>query len=242
METLTKTGFVPYYLQLKEILHRSIKKGELKPGQLLPPERELCKRHQVSRITIRKALDLLMQEGFIFREQGRGTFVSKPPLEQPTQIISFTEQMESRGLSPSTRVLETGILPVSKEIGEYLALSPNEEVVFVKRLRLADNEPVALESSYLPYRFYPQILSENLTGSLTKITEQKYHLRLKRAAQVVKAEPVFDEVAKILEVEPGTPALYIQRIAFLADNRPAEFLKAYYRGDRYELTMELKGR
>jgi len=240
--TVVKTGFVPYYYHLKEILHKSIKGEELKPGHSLPAERELCSKYQVSRITVRKALDLLMQEGLIYREQGRGTFVAKPPLEQPAQVISFTEYVERRGLKPSTRVLETKTFSGNKEIADYLLLSVDEEIILVKRLRLANDEPVAIESSYLPHKLYPQILTEDLTGSLTKITEEKYHLRLARATQVVKAEPVFGETAKILKVKAGSPVLFVKRISFLADNRPAEYLEAYYRGDRYEITMELKGR
>ncbi len=245
METMTgvvKSGFIPYYYQLKEIIYKSIKTEEIKPGQILSPERELCTKYQVSRITVRKAMDLLVQEGLIYREKGRGTFVAKPPLEQPAQIISFTEQMERKGLKSSTRVLETKIFSWDKEIADCLSLNVDEEIVLVKRLRLANDEPVALESSYLPHKLYPQVLTEDLTSSLTKITEQKYHLCLARATQVVKAEPVFGEKAKILKVKAGSPVLLVKRISFLADNRSAEYLEAYYRGDRYEITMELKGR
>ena len=237
-----KSGFVPYYYQIKEIIHKYIKNKEIKPGQALSPERELCLKYQVSRITVRKAMDLLVQEGLIYREKGRGTFVAKPPLEQPAQIISFNEQMERRGLKPSTRVLKTKIFSQDKEIADCLNLNMDEEIALVKRLRLANGEPVALESSYLPHKLYPGIITGDLTGSLTKITEQKYHLRLARATQVVKAEPVFGEAAKILGVKAGSPALFVKRISFLADNRSAEYLEAYYRGDRYEITMELKGR
>jgi len=242
MKTLIKTGVVPYYYQLKEILLEFIKRGEFAIGQLLPPERELCNRYQVSRITIRKALDLLRQEGLICREQGRGTFVTKPPLEQPSQIISFTEQMKSLGLKSSTRVLEMRIISMDRELAERLLLRLDEEIVLIKRLRLANNEPVALENSCLPHKIYPQIFSADLTGSLTRIVEDNYHLRLKHANQVVKAVNVSGKTAKILGVTSNSPVLHVSRISFLADNKPAEYLEAYYRGDRYNLTMELTGR
>jgi len=242
MKTLIKTATVPYYYQLKQILSEFIKIGELKIRPLSPPERGPCSRYQVSRITIRRALDLLMQEGLICRERGRGTFVTKPPLEQPSQIISFTEQMKSMGLKPSTRVLETRIISQDSELAERLLLRVEEEIISIKRLRLADNEPVALENSYLPHKIYPRILSEDLTGSLTRIVEDKYHWRLKNASQTVKAVNVSTEIAKILKIKSNSPVLYVSRISFLADNRPAEYLEAYYRGDRYKLTMELTGR
>lgn len=242
METILKTGFVPYYQQLKEILSMSIKKGEFSAGDPLPPERELCERYQVSRITVRKALDILMQEGYIYREQGRGTFVGRLPLEQPAQITSFTEEMKRRGLKPSTRVLKTQICSRNKKIAENLALDIDKEVVMVKRLRLANGEPLALEVSYLPHKFYPGLLSLKLSGSLTKITEEKYHLRLKYANQTVKAKLIYGEEAKLLDLKSGSPVLVIQRTSFLDDNRPIEYLEALYHADRYALVMELRGR
>ena len=242
METIIKTGFVPCYHQLKEILSRAISKGEFEPGQPLPPERELCRDYQVSRTTVRKALDILMHEGYIYREQGRGTFAGKLPLEQPAQIISFTEEMKRRGLKPSTEVLKTEICSHIEKIAKALAVNINEEVIMVKRLRLANKEPLALETSYLPHKLYPGLLSQNLSGSLTKLTEKKYHLRFKYASQVVKAGLVYGKEAKILGLKRNSPVLSIQRTAFLVDNRPSEYLEALYRADRYELTMELKGR
>lgn len=242
METIVKTGFIPYYHQLKEILSRAIKRGEFKSGQPLPPERELCNQYQVSRITVRKALDILMHQGYIYREKGRGTFVGKLPLEQPAQIISFTEEMKRRGLKPSTKVLEAKILSHNKKIAENLVLDINEEVVMAKRLRLADDKPLAIETSYLPHKLYPELLLQDLSCSLTKITEKRYHLRLKYARQAVKAGLIYGKEAKLLRLKPGSPVLSIRRTSFLDDNRPAEYLEAVYHGDRYELIMELRGR
>ena len=103
MEKIIKTGSAHYYDQLKQILHKLIQKGKYKPGDLLPPEQRLCVEFGVSRITVRKALDLLVQDGFLYRERGRGTFVTRPPLKQPAQIMSFTEELKKLGLKPVTK-------------------------------------------------------------------------------------------------------------------------------------------
>lgn len=239
MERIVKTGVLNYYHQLKEILKRSIKKGEFKPGDLLPPEQNLCNMFGISRITVRKALELLVREGFIYRERGRGTFVTLSPLKQPAQIISFTEELKQLGLKPGTKVLETKVFSGKKNISQFLSLSANEEIVFIKRLRLANGEPMGIETSCLPHKLFPDILSEDLSSSLTKITQEKYCLYLKRATQKVKAVSASRKEAAFLNVKTGMPVLSIERISFLEDNRPAEYLEAMYRSDKYELSMEL---
>lgn len=240
METIARTGMVHYYYQVKEILQKSIEKGKFKPGDRLPSEQILCSRFGVSRITVRKALDLLVREGFIFRERGRGTFVTVPPLKQPAQIISFTEELKRLGLKPSTKVLKTEIFSEKKKIALCLSLNIEEEIVLIKRLRLANGEPIGIESSYLPHKLFPNILSEDLSSSLTKITQKRYHLFLRRATQKVKAIPVSKKEASLLRIKPGAPVLYLERTSFLEGNRPAEYLEAIYRSDKYELTMELR--
>ena len=239
MERIMKTGALNYYHQLKEILKRSIKKGEFKPGDLLPPEKNLCNMFGISRITVRKALDLLVYEGFIYRERGRGTFVTPAPLKQPARIISFTEELEQLGLNPSTKVLETKVFSGKKNISQFLSLSITEEIVFIRRLRLAHGEPIGIETSCLPHKLFPDILSEDLSSSLTKITQGKYQLYLKRATQKVKAVPASRKESALMNIKSGTPVLFIERVSFLQDNRPAEYLEAIYRSDKYELSMEL---
>ncbi len=240
METIARSGMVHYYYQVKEILQRSIEAGEYKPGDRLPAEQTLCERFGVSRITVRKALDLLVREGFIYRERGRGTFATVPPLKQPAQIISFTEELKRLGLKPSTKVLKAEILSGRKKIAQYLSLNAEEEIVLIKRLRLANGEPIGIETSYLPHKLFPNILSEDLSSSLIEITREKYSLSLRRATQRVKAIAILRKEAALLGIKPGSPVLYFERISFLADNRPAEYLEAIYRSDKYELTMELR--
>ena len=240
METITRNRMVHYYYQVKEILQKSIEEGEFKPGDRLPAEQILCEKFGVSRITVRKALELLVQEGFIYRERGRGTFVTVPPLKQPAQIISFTEELRRLGLEPGTKVLKAEIFSGKKKIAQYLSLNTEEEIVLIQRLRLANGEPIGIEISYLPHKLFPNILAEDLSSSLLEITREKYSLSLRRATQKVKAISVSRKEASLLGIKPGSPVLYFERISFLADNRPAEYLEAIYRSDRYELVMELR--
>jgi len=240
LERIIKTGSAHYYHQLRRILQKLIEKGRYKPGDLLPPEQRLCTEFGVSRITVRKALDLLVQDGFLYRERGRGTFITRPPLKQPAQIMSFTEELRKLGLKPGTKVLKAEIITGEKKISRNLSLSDAEETVMIKRLRLADGQPLGIETSFLPHRLFPGILSEDLSASMTKISRKKYHLMLARATQRVKAVAISKEEAALLRLKVGSPALYIERISFLGNNRPAEYLEAVYCSERYQLTMELK--
>ena len=243
MDVIVKTEPIPLYYQLKEILRKAIESGKLKAAERLPSEQELCNKYQVSRITVRKALDFLVNKGFIFREHGKGTFVSAATarLEQPPKVISFSEELKRRGFLPTTKILAAKLIK-DKKIAQKLSLDLSKEIVFIKRLRLADGEPLALETSYLPHKFYPEILAEDLAKSLTKITEEKYRLRLSRAKQTVKACLANKQESKLLNIPYRAPVLVISRISYLSNNQPIEYLEGIYRGDRYELTTELRGR
>lgn len=243
METIIeRVSFVPYYHQLKEILRRAIETEQIKPGENIPPERELGERYKISRITVRKAIEQLIYEGMLYREQGRGTFVSRSRIIHPMKILSFTEDMQQRGFKPGTKILETKIISGDKEISQCLAINANEEIAMISRIRLANNEPIAIETSYLPHRLYPNILQEDLTGSFIRLTEQKYHLRLAKATQVIDVSLPSEQEKKILKINEGVPVFLVKRASYLENNQTVEFLKAVYRGDRYKFTMHLVGR
>jgi GntR family transcriptional regulator len=139
-------------------------------------------------------------------------------------------------------VLEARIVLTDKKTANFLALPMKEETAIIKRLRMVNNEPVALETSYLPHKLYPEILKQDLTSSLTRITEEKYGLTLHRAEQIVRADTASKEEANLLKVKPYSAVLKVRRTSFLKDNRVAEYLEAVYVGNKYELRMELKGR
>ena len=241
VESIDRRSKLPYYQQLYEILRGKIARKEWKPGDMIPPESDLIETYQVSRSTVRQVLDMLVNEGLIYRERGRGSFIAQLTLEQSmTRIISFTEDMHQRGLEPSTQVLSARLIPASKDIAERLQVPTGEPLARVERLRLADGEPMSIEESYLVNRYCPEILQHDYSHQpLREMLKQDYNIRLVNAKQVIRAIPAPTNLAEFLEVRSRSPLLYIERISFSQSGVPIEFLRIYYRADRYSLYNEL---
>src|SRR5512139_759824 len=159
--------------------------GEWLPGTQVPSERELCEQYAISRITVRQALAALVTEGRLIRTQGRGTFVASPRIEQQlTQLTGFTQDMQARGKRPSAQVLEAGSISALPTVARALRINVGQSVIMLKRLRLADGEPVAIETAYLLESRCQGLLQEELaTRSLYDILTKKYKLKPVRAMQ-----------------------------------------------------------
>ncbi|MCU0913135.1 MAG: GntR family transcriptional regulator [Planctomycetes bacterium] len=243
MNEIDRDGRLPLYRQVYEILHKKILLKEWKPGDRLPTESELMRDYGVSRITVRTVLDMLVQEGLIYRQAGRGTFVAHATLEQGlSQIISFTEDMQRRGFTVSTRVLFSGVVPATAHIAERLRIEPGEELAHLERLRLADGEPMCIEHSYFVHRHCPGILEHDFsTRSLREVKIRQYGIRWTHAKQTIQAINAPEEVAHLLGISRGGALLFFERVSFSQDSIPMEFLQAYYRADRYVLYNELQG-
>lgn len=241
VDSIDRRSKLPYYQQLYEILRGKIARKEWKPGDMIPPESELIDTYQVSRSTVRQVLDILVNEGLIYRERGRGSFIAHLTLEQSmTRIVSFTEDMHQRGFEPSTRVLSAQLVPASKDIAERLQVPIGEPLACVERLRLADGEPMSIEESYLVHRYCPDVLQHDYARHpLREILERDYHIRLVNAKQVIRAIPAPTHLAEYLEVRSRSPLLFVERVSFSQTNLPIEFLRIYYRADRYSLFNEL---
>ncbi|MGQ9625703.1 MAG: GntR family transcriptional regulator [Anaerolineae bacterium] len=241
MERINRSSKLPFYYQLYEILRGNILRREWRPGDMLPPESELTQRFQVSRTTVRQVLDMLVNEGLIYRERGRGTFVAHPTVEQAlVRIVSFTEDMRQRGLKPSTKVLFSGLVPAPQDIAEKLQVEPGEELACLERLRLADGEPMSIEESHLIHRYCPGILKHDYaTSPLRQVLENDHGIHLVRARQVIRAILAPRRLASLLSIQPRSALLYIERVSYSQQNIPVEFLRIYYRGDRYSLYNEL---
>jgi GntR family transcriptional regulator len=240
---IDRASKVPIYHQLCEILRARILRGEWKPGDMIPTESELMAEYSVSRTVLRQALDTLVNEGLIYRQQGRGTFVSHPTLEQAmTHIISFTEDMLRRGFSPGTQVLVSGLIPAPADIAERLGVCPGEQLARIKRLRLADGEPLSIEDAHFVHRYCPGILNADYAStSLRRTLETQYGIRLVSAKQTIRAVAASSEIAALLAIPAHAPLLFIERVSAMQQGVPFEFLRISYRGDRYTLYNELSG-
>jgi GntR family transcriptional regulator len=241
MKRIDRSSKLPLYHQLYEILRGKILRGEWQPGDMISPEPELIERYEVSRTTVRQVLDMLVNEGLIYRQQGRGTFVAHPTLEQAlVRIISFTEDMRQRGFKPGTRVLSSGLVQAPETIAEKLAVEPGEELARLERLRLADGEPMSIEESHLVHRYCPGVLQGDYASNpLREALDRDYGIRLVRAKQIIRAIPAPRDLAESLSIPPRSALLYIERVSYSQHDIPVEFLRIYYRGDRYVLYNEL---
>ncbi len=242
LSTISRDSKLPFYYQLYEILRGKILRGEWQPGDMLPTEGELLEQHRVSRSTVRQALDMLVNEGLIYRQRGRGTFVAHPPVEQGlSRIISFTEDMIQRGLKPQTEVLSSGLMPAPENIAKALQIEPGEELAHLERLRLADGEPMSVEESYLVHRYCPGVLEQDYARNPLRVAlEKKYGIRLVYARQSIRAISAPRSLAEKLSIQPNGAVLYIERVSFSEQGVPIEFLRLYHRGDRYVLHNELR--
>lgn len=243
MNGIVHESSIPFYQQVHDDLRQGIEGGRWRPGDMLPSESELIERYEVSRVTIRQALALLVRDGLIYRRRGLGTFVAVPKIEQGVnRIISFSEDMRRRGFNAGTKVLSSSIINASPEIAERLGVAPGEEIAYLERLRLADGEPMSVEISHLIHRLCPGILGRDFARSpLRQALEENFDIQLVRASQQIRAIAANQTLAKKLLVGKGAPLFYIERVSYSQNGIPVEYLELYHRGDRYALYNELEG-
>lgn len=233
-------GLIPRYYQLKEILEGRIESGEFHVGGKFPTDEELCAEYELSRGTVRRAVDMLVEEGRLRREQGRGTFVSSPHLSPVFfRLGNFNEEMEARGWKPSTRLLKRRELPATQEIARRLQIPVGEKAIEIIRLRLANDKPVAYETRYLSYKTCPQLLEEDLENqSIHSLLLDKFNIPLLRACYTIEARLLSGKEANYLQIEPCSAGFAVERVTFTTDDRPVTWYQTVYRGDVYRFSAE----
>ncbi|MDR7475933.1 MAG: GntR family transcriptional regulator [Armatimonadota bacterium] len=239
---VSRESMLPLYYQLAESLRAQIVSGTWKPGDKIPTETELCQEFKLSRTTVRQAIQALVYEGLLTRQQGRGTFVARPRLGQDlVTLTSFTEEMRKRGRRAGGRVLEQRVIQPSAEVAEKLHIPQDRPVVKIRRLRLADGEPMGVQTSFLPEELVPGLEREPLQDrSLYDVLRRKYRLRLVRAQEVYSAVLLDRATARLLGAPGTSAALAAERVTFNEHDRPVEVTKSLFLGDRYQLQAELR--
>jgi len=235
-----QSGVIPRYYQLKEILEQRINAGEFQPGDQFPTDDELCSEYNLSRGTVRRAIEILVDEGRLRREQGRGTYVTLPQLSPVFfRLADFGEDMRQRGLQPETRLLHLKTFPATEEIAASLQIQPGEEVIEIARLRLADGKPMAIETRYLARAICPELLDEDLEHqSIHSLLIDKFNIPLVRAWHSIEARVLSGQEAGLLQVQDGTAGFLVERVTFTVNNRPVTWFRTIYRGDKYRFTAE----
>lgn len=230
----------PLYLQLKRWIEDAIRRGAINPGDALPSERDLALRADVSRVTVRKAVQQLVQDGVLVQRHGSGTFVAPPAqrVEQSlSQLTSFTEDMARRGMAVRAEWLERGLHIPSPEETVILGLGAGEQVARIYRLRLSGETPLAIERASLSAQILPDPLS--IRDSLYKHLEKTGN-RPVRAIQRIRAANLSESDAHLLQVPVGSAGLSIERTSYLASGRVIEYTRSIYRGDTYDFVAELR--
>lgn len=229
---------VPLYIQIDEELRGQIESGELGPLAQVPSETDLADHFSVSRMTARKALDRLVADGMLFRQPGKGTFVAPTKIAHgASQGLSFSAAMQAQGLTCETRVLEAEIVESPSNVSRALSLPVEAPVIFLRRLRVVDDEPVAIHLSYMPARL-SALLDADLSGSLADLMS-RIGARVERSEDKVEAVLATGEEARLLDVPGGSPLVLIRGTAYTAGNEPIRYTEALYPGGRWQFRLQV---
>ncbi|HEY5788727.1 MAG TPA: GntR family transcriptional regulator [Microlunatus sp.] len=239
---IDRSSPLPFYYQLKQILLADLRARDLAPGTRLPGDNELCGTYEVSRTVVRQALAELETEGVIERQKGRGTFVAhRRTSERLVQSLTgLYEDVAARGGHLRSDVRRQEVVPADGLIADQLQLAVGAPVVVIERLRLVDDEPWVLATTYLPYDIAPGLVHDDLSDqSLYAVLEASYGVRLTHGRRGVEAAVASDAQATALEISPGAPVLVLRSLSYAGD-RPVEVFVAYHRGDRsrFEVTLQ----
>ncbi len=239
--TLDRHSVVPLYYQIQQRLLEQIRSGALKAGEPVPSEQEIAARLGVSRMTARQAVKSLCHLGVAYSQRGKGTFVSRMKLEKNfRQLLSFSEEMKDRGSRPRSKVLAFKRMLPDEDVAEALHLNPSEEVIFLRRVRIADSAPLCIEATHLPARICPDFLKTfEPSGSLYQALTELYGLQVQMADEVAEASVATAAEAKLLRVRGKSPVFRFTRTAYLHNGEPIEFVKSTYRGDRCKVVNRL---
>lgn len=242
MEIVDKSSTTPLHIQLSSIIKKMIETGELKEGDSIIPERELCNMQNVSRMTVNKAIVGLVSEGLLYRVQGKGTFVAKNKRKyQFRSVKGFTDVMKEKGINIRTDILSFEMEVPSELIKKKLNIDNEETNVYkVIRLRYMDGEPFGLETVYLSEDtckgFTKKMIDNN---SLYKMLSENYNYKIQKAEQTMEPIMLSEEECNILDAEDGTLALKIQRNSYNAYNQPIEYTISIFRSDKYQYELIL---
>ncbi|WP_251551246.1 GntR family transcriptional regulator [Neobacillus muris] len=234
----------PLYKQIADYIRQKVDEGEWPVGYQVPTEIRLCEQFNVSRITVVKALERLVEEGLLVREQGKGTFVALPALAtESVELLSFSEEMKRKGKIPGTLVLSKSWIKPVLGIQQRLKLAPNEKVLSIRRLMMADHLPIGIQTSYLPEKHFPDLMNyvtDNV--SLYYVLQEHYGTIITQAVETYRAVQLDDEEKELLEVEHTETGFSVERLSFFRE-MPVEFVRSIMRADQtyYSVKLVRKG-
>lgn len=234
----------PLYAQVEAALASGIADGTWPPGTQLPPEDDLVARFEISRTTVRKAIQNLAARGLVEIRRGKGTFVTQPKITQElTELSGFVEDMQALGRHPTARVVDKRLVAAGEAVARQLALPSGITVMRIQRVRLADGVPMSFDETYLPREIGEKIAAHDLEAEpIFTLLEQRYNLPLTEAEYRLEAVSATPEVAAALEVAAGSPIFLIERTSYCVGHQPIDYEKLYYRGDAIRFVTRLARR
>jgi GntR family transcriptional regulator len=236
---IERTARVPKYYRLKR--HLLAMTQTLPAGTPVPPERTLATEFDTSRTTVRQALAELVVEGRLERIQGKGTFVAKPKVAQALQLTSYTEDMRAQGLEPTSRLLDVGYIVADDDLAERLDIKPGGRVLRIERLRMANGEPMAIETTHLSGRRFPGLRRHLVKyNSLYRALSEVFDVHLAEAEETIETALATPREAGLLGTDVGLPMLLLSRHSRDDSGEPVEWVRSVYRGDRYKFVARLR--
>lgn len=232
---LDDNNSTPLYLQLKSTIKGLIESGEVKRGEKIPSEYELCEKYNVSRITVRNALSELEAEGYLIKKQGKGTFATTPKLFRPLRdAVGFTESCRAAGMESLSVVLKREVLPLDERMKDILNLDDYDQVLYIQRLRLADGAPLMIENNYYSYKNYSFLMDEPLTGSLYELLANKKGILCDRSLKmVITVTTASGELVRLLQIANGDPLFVMDGLMADSQGHPVHYSLQYIVGEKY---------
>jgi GntR family transcriptional regulator len=221
----------PLYLQVQATLKEMIEDVEFGPGDQIPSERELSQQLGVSRMTVRRAIENLIGLGLLERRSTNGTYVREPKIARNvgTDLVqSFSQQLLQRGAEPGSQLISFEIIRAPRKVADYLNLRLGKQVYVIRRLRLANNLPICIETSYLPEDLIPDLRKDDLEGekSLYELLRDRYHLAVFTSDDIISFSQAMEEEAEFLDLQTGDPVLFMRSVVYDTEERPVEYLKS----------------
>lgn len=236
---LQRNGSQALFSQLEEVIRDAIESGKWPPGQVIPSERELSRIYRLSRMTVRRSLDRLVVDGLLYRVDGKGTYVSEPKVSfQALSLVGLREQELQMGQLPSAQLLGIEKVLAPDNIGEILQIKENEPVFLIERVRFGNDIPIALHRSYIPCSLCPTLLDEDLVNnSLYALLKSNYGIHIQRATETLESALATARESLLLNVSPGSPMLLLRITVYDKSDRPVEYVKVVFRGDKVQLRV-----
>jgi GntR family transcriptional regulator len=238
---LNKSSGVPLHNQLANLIREQVLTRQLNPEDRLPSEREFCEQYGISRITVRQAIGALVQEGLLYSTAGKGTFVSGSALNEELQPLnSFSKDLERRGMKPRNILLDARVLPADEPWARQLCIPRGSEIVYLYRLRLADEFPIAIQYTHLPHHLCPGLLAFDFSKvSLYEVLRKNYGLRLAHSATVIEAALATPAEARLLNLDLPSALLISEQTTHLDSGVTIEITRSIFNAQRYKLNSRI---